>query len=176
MTIIRSDTVSLRPFDTEDMVDLFDQVQRSDLASNTFPLQIPRPRSWFEEKYLLPHSDNDSRYKFAIVENADAKLIGSLDVFKIDYVHGVAELGYQIFLSENRRKGFGQAAVKLGLEWAFGCLRIERIECRILDSNTASIGLAERLGFTFEGTLRSAAFLNGARQDMKLYSMICSEI
>jgi RimJ/RimL family protein N-acetyltransferase len=52
---------------------------------------------------------------------------------------------------------------------------LERVELRISADNLASIAVAKRCGFVYEGTLRSLYFKDGLRSDTAIYSRLPSD-
>ena len=74
-----------------------------------------------------------------------------------------------------RDKGVGSAAFRLLLDWAFDGLGLERIEITALPENVSIPHLAEKFGFTYEGTLRKRNFERGRRVDLLLWSLLKEE-
>jgi RimJ/RimL family protein N-acetyltransferase len=62
----------------------------------------------------------------------------------------------------------------LGL--ARSCLGVERVEWHSTTVNVRSRKLAERLGFQYEGTLRSNYVLGDSRLDTDVLSLVGAEI
>jgi [ribosomal protein S5]-alanine N-acetyltransferase len=60
--------------------------------------------------------------------------------------------------------------------YAFGELDVKRIELWIDPENKPSLGVAEALGFTREGLLRSFMPIRGQRRDMLMYSLLPGEL
>lgn len=58
-----------------------------------------------------------------------------------------AEIEIEIPDPADRRRGIGRAALEALIAHAFGPMGLERLEARILASNTASLALARELGF-----------------------------
>lgn len=74
--------------------------------------------------------------------------------------HRCAE--YSLLISpEHCGKGYGTEAFRLLLNYGFKIIGLNRIEGEILNTNKASLRLAEKMGFTVEGTMRSKYFKNG---------------
>jgi RimJ/RimL family protein N-acetyltransferase len=77
---------------------------------------------------------------------------------------------------ETRRgRGIGTEATKLALAYAFETLNLERIELRVIDTNTQARDLYRRLGFVEEGRLRRAAFDEGAAVDVIVMGLLRGE-
>nr|WP_154677311.1 GNAT family N-acetyltransferase [Parafrankia discariae] len=78
---------------------------------------------------------------------------------------GDAEISYWCAAGA-RGQGVATRASAALLRWGFGALGLERVEWRAAVGNHASRRVAEKLGFTLDGTLRSAIVLgDGVRHD-----------
>jgi ribosomal-protein-serine acetyltransferase len=85
------------------------------------------------------------------------------------------ELGCWV-ISEYEGRGLVRRMCVHTLRYARAELNVHRVEWRCAIGNARSRALAERLGFSLEGTLREAAAHQGARQDLYLFSLIGPEI
>jgi ribosomal-protein-serine acetyltransferase len=102
---------------------------------------------------------------------AGATLCGSIRLKDIDTDDRKAKIGY--FLgSQFEGRGIVTSSVRAVLAQAFGSLQLNRVELRCAAGNQASIGVAERLGFTLEGILRQEEFLNGVFVDHNIYGLL----
>lgn len=89
--------------------------------------------------------------------------------------HQVAEIAYFLRTSA-RGRGLATRAVLLASEWGFRERALARIQLRVDPANFASVALAERAGFVFEGVERSsAAYPDGRRIDSLVYSLLPSD-
>jgi ribosomal-protein-serine acetyltransferase len=109
-------------------------------------------------------------FAYLIIENSTNEIIGSIDAFKIDYEHHMAEIGYWLDF-EARGSGYMTKAVKL-IETHLFLNRIHRIEIRCDATNVKSYKVAERAGYDYEGTLKDAIFRNGIFYDVRLYAKV----
>lgn len=103
------------------------------------------------------------------------RLLGGITIGNIR--HGVsqsAHIGYWMG-EKHAGKGHMQDATRTLLDHAFSAMRLHRIEAACIPSNTRSIRVLEKVGFTREGLLRSYLRINGAWQDHYLYSLIADE-
>jgi len=64
------------------------------------------------------------------------------------------------------------AAVRALIPYAFGTLRLHRMEAACIPTNVASISLLERTGFEREGYAREYLCINGLWQDHLLYARL----
>lgn len=115
-------------------------------------------------------ADENETFAFAIM--VDDKVVGSIGIFRQGNIHSqTAELGYYI-AEEYWGKGIMTEAVKQICEYVFGDSDIIRIYAEPFAYNIASCRVLEKVGFQYEGTLRSNAVKNGKVIDMKMYSLI----
>lgn len=86
-----------------------------------------------------------------------------------------AEVGFWA-TKEHRGNGYVTEAVLAAAHWAFTRLAVDRLEWRAVVGNDASRAVAERAGFTLEGTLRSALGIRGVRRDCWVGSLLPSDL
>lgn len=119
-------------------------------------------------------ADENETFAFAITVNN--MVIGSIGIFRQGNIHRqTAELGYYI-AEEYWGKGIMTEAVKQICEYVFAKSDIIRIYAEPFAYNIASCRVLEKVGFQYEGTLRSNAVKNGKVIDMKMYSLLKEEI
>ncbi len=119
-------------------------------------------------------ADKNETFAFAII--VDEKAVGSIGVFRQGNIHRqTAELGYYI-AEEYWGKGIMTDAVKQICEYVFGNSDIIRIYAEPFAYNVASCRVLEKAGFQYEGTLRSNAVKNGKVIDMKMYSLLKTDL
>ena len=119
-------------------------------------------------------ADENETFAFAIT--VDNTVIGSIGIFRQENIHRqTAELGYYI-AEEYWGKGIMTEAVKQICAYVFAKSDIIRIYAEPFAYNIASCRVLEKVGFQYEGTLRSNAVKNGKVIDMKMYSLLRTEI
>jgi RimJ/RimL family protein N-acetyltransferase len=106
---------------------------------------------------------------------AGDELLGGALLFHHDPVHANVELGCWV-VAAGEGHGVAAAACRALLARARSELLVERVEWRAATGNARSRRLAERLGFSHEGTLRSSYELRGSRYDTDLFSLVGDEI
>ena len=122
---------------------------------------------------ILSANENET---FAFAITTEGKVIGSIGVFRQGNIHRLtAELGYYI-AEEYWGKGIMTKAVKQICKYVFDNSDILRIYAEPFAFNAASCRVLEKAGFQYEGTLRSNAIKNGKVIDMKMYSLLKSEV
>ena len=118
-------------------------------------------------------ADENETFAFAITVNN--MVIGSIGIFRQGNIHRqTAELGYYI-AEEYWGKGIMTEAVKQICAYVFAKSDIIRIYAEPFAYNIASCRVLEKVGFQYEGTLRSNAVKNGKVIDMEMYSLLKEE-
>ncbi|WP_436642912.1 GNAT family N-acetyltransferase [Microbaculum sp. FT89] len=117
----------------------------------------------------------DNAYPFFIFRSDDSAFLGGITLSNVR--RGVTQstsIGYWIG-EAFARQGYMSAAVGAIMPFVFDQLRLHRLEAACLPSNTASIRLLEKVGFTREGFARRYLRINGVWQDHLLYAMLSED-
>ena len=115
---------------------------------------------------------SDLAYAFFVMRQSDNGLVGGLTLANVR--RGCAQagsLGYWMG-APHARQGYMTAAVKALVPFAFGTLRLHRIEAACIPANTASVKLLEKTGFKREGFARQYLCIDGVWQDHLLYARL----
>lgn len=94
----------------------------------------------------------DRGIDFAI--DVDGRLVGDVQARRDQLPSGVFELGISLFDEADRGHGYGREAVVLITRRLFDEEGAHRIQLSTDITNVAMRGVADRLGFSFEGILR----------------------
>lgn len=146
------------------------------VVANSARLRAAEPWAWQQQtvetiamhtEHLLGQYAMDRSLPCVI--RADDRVVGAASLAFDPYL-GQASLGYWIDAGLEGRGVVRRAAtVLIGVARARGCARVE---IRTAVDNARSRGLAERLGFVHEGTLRSAMPLGPRRVDVAVYGLV----
>lgn len=85
------------------------------------------------------------------------------------------EIGYRLLEPDMAGRGYITEATQLLIGHLFKAHQYHRLELLMDPHNLASERIAQKCGFTEEGTLRQAFFINGSIRDAKLYSLLRPE-
>jgi len=172
--MIRGKSIRLRTVRETDLDRLYslliDIANRGDFV----PLRIPAEAT-FKRQFHETGFWSEDYGRFLIV-NATEEIVGSIYFFKsIPYFDGL-EIGYTMFDPHQRRQGIMTEALSLCVDYLFQSTKIHRVQLIIAEGNIASERVAQKCGFTYEGTARQAMFERGRHRDMKLYSLLRHEV
>jgi len=133
---------------------------------------LTRPSFRRRLKRYAEDQRNDLAYPYFIFRNEDQKLVGGLTITNIR--RGVAQagsLGYWMGAAF-AQQGYMTAAVRGLVPFAFGTLKLHRLEAACIPENAASVRLLEKTGFVREGYAREYLCINGMWQDHLLYAQV----
>lgn len=166
----------IRKWELSDATDLAAALSNKKIQDN---LRDGLPYPYTEQDgtdYISAMLSADENEIFAFAITVDEKLVGSIGIFRQGNIHRqTAELGYYI-AEEYWGKGIMTEAVKQICGYVFDKSDIIRIYAEPFVYNAASCRVLEKAGFQYEGTLRSNAVKNGEIIDMKMYSLLKTEI
>jgi RimJ/RimL family protein N-acetyltransferase len=172
--MIKSDLFSLRTIRETDLAALHLLRSNIDSRGDYYPRQIPSEvasRKRFESDGYWG-SDSGS---LLILNQAD-RIIGEIEFFKPVPYWNAYEIAYILFDQDERGKGIVTEATRLLVRYLFETRTVNRIQLCIHPDNVPSRRVAEKLGFTHEGTARGAWFQRGKHQDMEVYSILRDEV
>ena len=117
----------------------------------------------------------DRAYPFFVFRQVDYALLGGITLSNVTRgMTQTATLGY--WMGE-RHAGRGQMtrAVRAIVPFAFGALRLHRLEAACLPHNAPSICLLEKIGFRREGLARGLVCINGRWQDHLVFALLTDD-
>ena len=115
-----------------------------------------------------------SLFQWGIELTQERRLLGTCTLFHLDPGNAKAELGYGLG-SAYWGKGYMQEALGALLDFAFGTLRLRRLEADVDPRNDNSLRILGKLGFQREGLLRERWNVAGEIQDTAFYGLLAKE-
>jgi ribosomal-protein-serine acetyltransferase len=104
----------------------------------------------------------------------DGALAGVVGFLPVDRVNRCGEIGYWL-AEQTRGRGVMTQCCRFVVRYGFLTLDLNRIQIAAGTENVESRAIPERLGFRFEGVLRSRENLHGVFIDHAMYSLLRSE-
>lgn len=104
-----------------------------------------------------------NQVRWIIQEQFSRRMIGTLDLYEIDWEQNLAYVGILIANQSDRGKGYATEAVKrlehlVAEEWSLSC-----IKARIQEGNTASLNFFRKLGYVEKKKLAQKNSMIGSK-------------
>ncbi len=171
--------VTIRPFRAIDASKLQRSVLRSvghvrpwlDWCTPRYVLSDAQ--SWIEQSESLWRQGQ--AFRWAIVAHTESRggnedILGCVEIKLTVPGSKVAEMGYWVARDATGQGACTQAAVQ-ALQWAFAHLILERVELLIQPANCASIGVAEKIGASFQELREGAITYQGEPKTAACYAV-----
>ena len=106
-----------------------------------------------------------------IADKGTLAYLGQISLQGVDRFTQQGELAV-IVAREHWRKGIGEEAVGLMLQYAFRTLNLNRVWLKVFQEHQAAVRLYMKCGFVLEGVLRQDAYLDGRYRDTMIMSVL----
>lgn len=112
---------------------------------------------------------------YAVINLSTNKAVGFLALQRMDPDNGAVEIGWINWSPLMKRTLCSTEAIFLLLSYIMETLQYRRCGWKCDSLHQSAISAAERLGFTYEGTLRRTQVSKGHSRDVRWYSIIDEE-
>jgi RimJ/RimL family protein N-acetyltransferase len=112
--------------------------------------------------------------EFSVVELATGDLAGAAVLWGLDPHNRVAHIGIEL-RPAFRGRGLGADAVRVICRYGFALRGLHRLQLETLADNQPMIAVAEKLGFTREGTMRGSSWVNGGFTDDVVFGLLAED-
>ncbi|GAA0908723.1 GNAT family protein [Streptomyces thermoalcalitolerans] len=161
--------VGIRPFTLQDGAEFTARVRESKDLHH--PWLFPPDTAEAYAAYARRVTEDPARAGFLVCEKDDGSLAGFITVNNIVYgAFRSGALGYGAFAHAAGR-GLMREGLDLVIGYAFGPMRLHRLEINVQPRNTASIALARACGFRLEGFSPDMLFVDGAWRDHERWAL-----
>ena len=160
--------VELRPLTLSDQDEFCSLVQASTELHLPW-MQLPATAAEFQ--VWMRRFDDGTNLGFLIRVRETGAAAGTVNINSI--IRGRyqgASLGYAAF-APSAGQGYMTEGLTVVLQHAFTDLRLHRLEANIQPANEASLALARRLGFRYEGLSRAYLYIDGAWRDHERWAI-----
>jgi RimJ/RimL family protein N-acetyltransferase len=144
--------------------------------------RFPSSIRWAAEKPTVERAESFCRRSAALwllradlpmllFNKADEDFVGGTGLHRFDWAERRFEVGWWC-RKRYQRQGFITEAVRAVIDYAFTHLGARRVFALGDEANSASWRICERVGMTYEGTMRGErADPDGTRRDMRIYAI-----
>ena len=172
---LASTRLILRPFDAADAPAVQAIAGAREIADTTLSIPHPYPdgaaAAWIGTHQAAWQAGTAVTY--AITRRDTGTVVGAIGL-GIEAAHASAEMGYWVAVP-HWNQGYCTEAARLLMDFAFGPLRLHRIQARHLTRNPASGRVMQKLGMRLEGVARDAVLKWGQFEDLAVYAMLTSD-
>ena len=137
------------------------------------PLSLGQEEQWYAD--VLKKPVEEQPLCIEILQHNEWIFVGNLAFMTINQHDRSAEVGIAIGEKQYWGKGFGSEALTLLIEHGFNTLNLNRIFLHVYETNQRAVRSYEKTGFSIEGRLRQARYLNGRYVDVIIMSILKDE-
>lgn len=168
--VIKGDRITLRPFASSDLQDLFEFTSDEEATRYLYPAHTQLEQA---ERMLSNYYLQQPTGIYAIEHNASKKMIGTIE-FRVKAYNHNGELGYTLH-RQYWGHGYMKEAVDLIYTLAFEKLQLARVFAEYDIRNEASGRLTKRIGMKQDGILRQNFMVDGFLTDSVHCSILKAE-
>ncbi len=174
---LKTKRLILREPKISDWKDVVEGIGDYDVAKMMVSVPYPYAKKdalWFinlktkESKKKEPNS-----YLFFIELKSEKKVIGAVEVFKINRFHSTGETGSWINKNYWRKGYVTEAKIALN-DFAFNKIKLRRLDSPVFSDNEASNATQKKMGYVLEGTMRKAhkSKATSKTHDINMYGLL----
>lgn len=170
VTMLAGTHISLRPVRAADLDMLYDAHVDLGNRGRYFPRGVQSEttfRAMFTENGMWQREEGT-----LLIIGEREEIIGHIEFYIPISYWDAFELSYLLYQAEAAGHGYVTEAVQLLVDYLFATKKQYRIQLVIVPENAPSRRIAEKCGFTLEGTARGAFFNDGRNQDVLVYSLL----
>jgi RimJ/RimL family protein N-acetyltransferase len=171
--MLHGDKVTLRPVRSSDLDEMWANHTNISNRGAFFPKGVTsesRFRAEFADTGFWQREEG-----YLLIMSPEGEMAGHIEFFKPVSYWDAWELSYQLYDDRFAGRGYVTQSVQLLTDYLFGAKKQHRVQLVIVPENAASRRIAEKCGFTLEGTARGAFYNDGRNQDVLLYSLLADD-
>jgi [ribosomal protein S5]-alanine N-acetyltransferase len=169
---LKTSRLLLRRVRESDSKDMFEYTSNNDITK--YLSWYPHSEIAQTEKYiahLISEYVMKDRFAWAIEFSELNKFIGIVRIFDVSLVNKRGELSY-ILNPAFQGRGIALEAIKTVIDFCFGEVGLNRIQAKCTPDNLPSERVIQKLGMSYEGTLKEFWLNKGNYTDAKLYALL----
>jgi [ribosomal protein S5]-alanine N-acetyltransferase len=174
--MIQTDRLRMRDFEADD-IEHVRTLSRNENVMRYLMVWLDTEeqiQTFFNEGMNTAGNDNRTLYLLS-VEIKETCAYAGIALIEIDeHSRSSAEIGY-ILLEEYWGKGFATEIARVLTQYGFSELKMHRVYAKCDALNKASANVLEKIGMTYEGSLRQHVWLRDHWRTSKLYGMLEEE-
>ncbi|KGA98602.1 GCN5 family N-acetyltransferase [Alkalihalobacillus alcalophilus ATCC 27647 = CGMCC 1.3604] len=175
LPILETERLILRKITLDDIQDMYDYCSKGEVSTYvTWETHKTLADTKEFVEFVLTQYEKNKIGLWGIVFKANGKLIGTIDFVSWQVKHRIAELGY-VISPDYWGQGITTEAANELIKFGFHQMELIRIQARCFVENKGSERVMEKIGMSFEGTIRKGMLVKGKHADIKMYSILKEE-
>lgn len=172
---LQTERLTLRRLMVSDALDMFEYSKNPEvtryLTWDAHP-DVMYTREYLQ--YLGTHYNVGDFFDWGVILTSEDKMIGTCGFTRFDYNNNSGEIGY-VINPAYRGQGIADEAVRTVMQFGFETLKLNRIEAKFMEGNTASLRVMEKTGMQLEGYHRSAMLIKGGYRTIGVCAILRDE-
>lgn len=173
--MLRGEAITLRPIEEGDLDTLY-RLQLNVEARGEFFPRFPQSLAQLRKQFAEDGMFTTDHGALVMADNATGAIVGELFYFPTVQYMQEMEIGYIVFDTTVRGRGYTTEALSLMTRFLFETKMIGRIRLVIATDNKPSRRVAEKTGYRHEGTMRGGWFNAGRWLDGELYAITRADL
>lgn len=162
--------IALRPLSAADLLSWFDYLRLEEIRQRT-SWNVSSPADLQQFIHRPDWSHPSAQIKFAIANQQDDQLIGTIGFHTISTTNQSVEIAYDLNPAFWGR-GIVTVACDALTRWAHQHGQFQRVQASVLDNNINSRRVLEKCGFNLEGHLKKYRIVRGEARDYWMFSHV----
>jgi len=174
---LKTKRLILRPLKKSDWKDIVEGVGELDVAKMTKSIPYPYTKKdaleWINKNIKKNRKKEKESYNFALELKSEKKVIGDIDLSKINKFSGTATTGSWIN-KQYWRKGYITEAKIAVNDFAFNKLKLRKLNSEVFKNNKASNATQKKVGYKLEGIEKEQVRSLSTKEihDVNLYGLL----
>lgn len=172
---LQTERLTLRRLMVSDALDMFEYSKDPEvtryLTWDAHP-DVMYTREYLQ--YLGTHYNVGDFFDWGVILTSEDKMIGTCGFTRFDYNNNSGEIGY-VINPAYRGQEIADEAVRAVMQFGFETLKLNRIEAKFIEGNSASLRVMKKTGMQLEGYHRSAMLIKGEYRTIGVCSILRDE-
>ncbi len=168
-----TDRLIIREYNKIDMTSFVAVTSQAEIRATTYGIPENYTRSYAKNWFRLIKTNikNGLSYEFGMFLKEDGEYVGNVGLINVSKLHNHADISYYTD-KKFHCMGLTTEAAQAMLELGFKTFGFEKISGMCMRINPASRRVMEKIGMSFEGTLRHELYKDGIYYDIDVLSVL----
>lgn len=171
-----TDRLIIREYKKSDIDGFLRVIRQKEILATTcgIPENYSRRRAKWWLRMIRKNRIYNMAYEYAVILRENGEYIGNVGIINIDQRHFHADISYYID-RDYMNMGYATEASQAMIGYGFLELGLKKINGVCMSLNIPSRRVMEKIGMTYEGTLRKDLYKDGAFFDLDRLSILREE-